>query len=117
MTVYIDTTTLEFPINYGEIVRRHPGVTGPDTVPSNYALTYTDPPLAFDWATEAVDEGVPVFDGSRWLRQYTRRNRTEDELKEEAERMAEVLEAIRLTDRLGRPGIDTTAGSTPDVIG
>jgi hypothetical protein len=82
--MYIDTTTLEYPLFQGEIMQRHPSTIFPTPFvpPEQYALVQPSAPPAHDGATQKAIETQPAKVGQEWLQQWAVVDLTEQEMED-----------------------------------
>ena len=110
---YINTLTLEYPLHEGDIRNEYPQIGEVFLLPNDVFVEVEDTPLPSFGEDEALAEHAPELVDGRWIRQFSVRMLTAEELEDRR---------VREEFRIKRFGHETTPqdllipGSAPDVI-
>lgn len=71
MTAYINTQTLQYPLFEGDIRLAYPNVSFPRefTPPEEFAIVHNTPRPKITYK-QIVKEGLPVFNGTKWVQSW-----------------------------------------------
>ena len=114
MTTYINTETSAYPLHFGDAPNGVIPVTWVE-------VEYSEPPLASKGQISV--EGLPLFVGGKWVRQWSVRDLTEEErtptmfMPPHEQREYEKNRLAALQEAETKKTLDAISGGTPDVIG
>jgi hypothetical protein len=112
--IYINTVTLEYPIHQGDIRLLYPDIGEEFILPDGPFVEVEEGVTPVVSANKVLTENPPVFIDGKWIRQLFVRDMTREEID-----YLQQLSNIAAAQMKGQNNqlVNTTSGSTPDVIG
>jgi hypothetical protein len=109
---FINTVTFEYPRHQGDVRLVHPEIGDEFVLPEGSPFVEVeDTPVPEAGVDEVLTEAMPVLTGGKWVRQFSVRAMTQQELDDRQAQLAAMYPPVLPNQDNSNPG------SEPDVIG